>query len=155
MDFALSQEQQALVEAVTAIVARYDDDYWLGLDRSGTFPEAFYREMATGGWLGIAMPEDLGGAGLGVTEAALMMQAVADSGGGMAAASSIHINIFGPHAIVVFGNTEQQKTWLPPLIQGRERCCFGVTEPDAGLDTGRITTRAEQTNTGYSVTGRK
>jgi len=155
MDFALSEDQQAIVDAVSAIVADHNDDYWLECDRTGAFPDGFYRAMAEDGWLGIAMPEELGGAGLGVTEAALMMQTVADSGGGMAAASAIHINIFGPHAIVVFGSDEQQKAWLPPLIQGEERCCFGVTEPDAGLDTRSITTRAERTESGYLISGRK
>ena len=155
MDFSLSDDQIAIRDAVSAIVANFDDDYWLACDGTGTFPADFYNAMAEGSWLGIAMPQTHGGAGLGVAEAALMMQAVADSGGGMTAASAIHINIFGPHPIVVFGTEEQQRTWLPPLIAGQERCCFGVTEPDAGLDTGRITTKAEPTATGYVVHGRK
>lgn len=155
MDFALSEDQVAVRDAVTAIVGGFDDDYWLTCDREHAFPKAFYAAIAEGGWLGIAMPEQHGGAGLGVTEAAVMMQAVADSGGGMAAASAIHINIFGPHPIVVFGTPEQQERWLPPLIAGQERCCFGVTEPDAGLDTGRISTTAEPTNAGYVVRGKK
>ena len=155
MDFALNEEHAALQTAVRDIVDRFDDAYWLDLDRNGTFPHAFYQAMVDGGWLGIAMPEAYGGSGLGVMEAALMMQAVADSGGGMAAASSIHINIFGPHAIVVSGTQAQKERWLPALIKGEERCCFGVTEPDAGLDTGRIATRAERTDTGYLVHGRK
>ena len=155
MDFSLSHAQNAVVEAVGAVMNRFDDDYWLQADRNARFPEEFYLAIAEGGWLGIAMPEHLGGAGLGVSEAALMMQTVADSGGGMAAASSIHINIFGPHTIVVHGTPEQQETWLPPLIAGRERCCFGVTEPDAGLDTGAITTRAVPSGHGYRISGRK
>src|SRR3546814_16459495 len=95
-----------------------------------------------GGWLGIAMPEAVGGAGLGLTEAALMMERVANSAGAMAAASSIHINIFGLHPVVVFGTEAQQRRFLPPLIAGRARGCFGVTAPDAGLDTGRLKTMA-------------
>ena len=155
MDFALTQDQQAIVEAVGAIVRRFDDDYWLERDRTGTFPDAFYDAMMEGDWLGIAMPEEVGGAGLGVTEAALMMRTVADSAGGMAAASSIHMNIFGPHPIVVFGTPEQRSTWLPALIEGRNRTCFGVTEPDAGLETGNISTFAERSGNSYVINGRK
>jgi acyl-CoA dehydrogenase len=111
--------------------------------------------MAAAGWLGITMPEDLGGAGLGVTEAAVMMHAVSSSGGGQSAASSIHINLFGPHAIVVHGTPEQKKRWLTPLIKGEEKACFGVTEPDAGLDTTSIKTFARKVEGGYRVSGRK
>lgn len=155
MQFALTQDQQAIVDAVDAVVRRFDDDYWLERDRTGTFPDAFYEAMMEGGWLGIAMPEEVGGAGLGVTEAALMMRTVADSAGGMAAASSIHMNVFGPHPIVVFGSPEQRSAWLPALIEGRNRTCFGVTEPDAGLETGNISTFAERSGNGYLVNGRK
>ncbi len=155
MDFALTNDQLALVEAVANITKQFDDAYWLACDREASFPDAFYQAMVDGGWLGIAMPEELGGAGLGISEAALMMQTVAKGGGGISAASSIHINIFGPHAIVVFGNEEQRRAWLPPLIEGKQRCCFGVTEAGAGLDTGRITTRAERTAQGYLVHGSK
>ena len=98
--------------------------------------------MADGGWLGITTPESLGGAGLGVTEAAAMMQAVTSSGGGYSAASAIHINMFGPHSIVVHGTPGQRERWLPPLIRGDQKACFGVTEPDAGLDTTSLTTFA-------------
>lgn len=155
MKFDLTDDQNAIVSAVRAIVDDFGDDYWLDLDETGEFPEAFYQAMVDGGWLGIAMPEEAGGAGLGVTEAALMMMTVANSGGGMAAASSIHMNIFGPHPIVVFGTPEQRAEWLPALIQGRNKCCFGVTEPDAGLETGAITTTAEHSGNGYVITGRK
>ena len=155
MEFELSEDQTAIVNAVGQVVADFDDDYWLARDRDGAFPDAFHRAMADGGWLGIAMPEEVGGAGLGVTEAALMMMTVAGAGGAMAAASAIHMNIFGPHPIVVFGTDEQKKAWLAPLIRGEERTCFGVTEPNAGLDTGSIQTFAERTNAGYVVSGQK
>ena len=155
MDFALSDDQLAIVDGVGRTVAAFDDDYWLARDRDGAFPHAFHEAMAAGGWLGIALPEDYGGAGLGVTEAALMMAAVAASGGAMAAASSIHMNIFGPHAIVAHGSEAQKRRWLPPLIDGRSKICFAVTEPDAGLDTTRIATRAERDGTDYVVRGRK
>lgn len=155
MEFTLSDDQTAIVDAVSTIVSGFGDDYWLDLDTTGIFPDAFYEAMMSGGWLGIAMPENVGGAGLGVTEAALMMRTVADSAGGMAAASSIHMNVFGPHPIVVFGTPEQKAEWLPALIEGRNKCCFGVTEPDAGLETGNITTFAARRGDGYVINGRK
>ncbi|HEY9568665.1 MAG TPA: acyl-CoA dehydrogenase family protein [Thalassobaculum sp.] len=151
----LSDDQRAVVEAVGRIVDGFDDDYWRKADETAAFPHEFARAMADGGWLGIAMPEAVGGAGLGLTEAALMMERVANSAGAMAAASSIHINIFGLHPVVVFGTEAQQRRFLPPLIAGRERGCFGVTEPDAGLDTGRLKTMAVRDGDVYRITGRK
>lgn len=155
MDFDLTLDQHAIIEATGAVAAQFADDYWLELDTTGAFPDDFYQAMVDGGWLGIAMPEAVGGAGLGVTEAALMMRTIAGSGGGMAAASSIHMNIFGPHPIVVFGTDEQCEAWLPALIEGRNTCCFGVTEPDAGLDTGNISTFAARRGDTYEVSGSK
>ena len=155
MDFGLSPEQDALRDAVGRIVAGFDDTYWLTHDREGAFPHAFTKAVADGGWLGIAMPEEYGGAGLGVVDAALMMHTVAYSPGAQAAASSIHMNIFGPHPIVVHGTKEQKQRFLPPLISGQERACFGVTEPDAGLDTTRAKTRAERVQGGYQIHGQK
>lgn len=155
MDFGLSPEQEAIVDGVSAVCRGFGDDYWRACDDEARFPREFHRAMAEGGWLGITMPEDLGGAGLGVTEAALMMHTVARHGGGMAAASSIHINMFGPHPIVVHGTPEQKARWIPPLIAGTDQACFGVTEPNAGLDTTSITTFAAKVPGGYRVNGRK
>ena len=155
MDFGLTNDQQAIVDGVTATIGRFGDDYWLERDREGSFPHEFYQTVADGGWLGIAMPEEFGGAGLGVTEAALMMAAIAGSGGAMAAASSVHMNIFGPHAIVKHGSDTQKARWLPGLIDGSYKVCFAVTEPDAGLDTTRIKTRAERDGDDYIVHGQK
>ena len=154
MDFALTDNQRAVVDGVGQALTQFDDDYWLACDRDAAFPRDFVQAMADGGWLGITMPEELGGSALGVTEAALMMREVAKAGG-MTAASAIHINMFGPHAIVVHGTPDQKSRWLAPLIRGEETCCFGVTEPDAGLDTSRITTRAQATGGGFLVTGKK
>ncbi len=151
----LSDDQKTIVAAVEKVCRQFGDDYWLGLDKSAEFPREFHSAMAEGGWLGITMPEAQGGAGMGVTEAALMMNTVAKFGGGMAAASTIHINLFGPHPIVVFGTEEQKDRWLPPLIAGTDQTCFGVTEPDAGLDTTRISTLAKKVDGGYLVNGRK
>ena len=155
MDFSLTTEQQTICDEVHKACAVFDDDYWLERDRTGEFPVDFHRAMAQGGWLGITMPEEFGGAGLGATEAVLMMHAVANSSGAMSAASAIHINIFGPHPIVVFGSEEQKQRWLPGLIQGTTQSCFGVTEPDAGLNTTSIKTRAVRTDKGYQIDGRK
>jgi acyl-CoA dehydrogenase len=153
--FELTQDQQAIVDAVGRICAAYDDSYWLARDADGVFPEAFVKDMAEGGWLGTAMPEAFGGAGLGVTEAALVMHTVARSGAGFSGASAIHINMFGPMPLVVFGTDEQKQKHLPPLIAGEARCCFGVTEPNAGLNTTHIETRAVRNGNGYIINGRK
>jgi acyl-CoA dehydrogenase len=148
-------ERNAIREGVHAVVSRFDDEYWLTRDEDGKFPHEFHRAMAEAGWLGITMPEEYGGAGLGVTEAAIMMHEVASHGGGMAAASTVHINLFGPHPIVVKGTPEQKARWVPQLVSGNDQCCFGFTEPDAGLNTTRIKTFAEKVKGGYLVRGQK
>jgi acyl-CoA dehydrogenase len=148
-------ERNAIREGVRAVVSRFDDEYWLARDEDGKFPHEFHRAMADAGWLGITMPEQYGGSGLGVTEAAIMMHEVASHGGGMAAASTVHINLFGPHPIVVKGTPEQKARWVPRLIAGTDQCCFGFTEPDAGLNTTRIKTFAEKVKDGYIVRGQK
>ena len=150
-----SEDLDSLREGVRAVVRRFDDDYWLARDEDGEFPFAFHKAMAEAGWLGITMPEEYGGSGLGVTEAAVMMHEVASHGGGMTAASSVHINLFGPHPIVVHGTPEQKARWLPRLVAGEDQCCFGFTEPDAGLNSTRIKTFAEKVDGGYVVTGQK
>ncbi|MBV9734878.1 MAG: acyl-CoA/acyl-ACP dehydrogenase [Acidisphaera sp.] len=155
MDFALTEAQQAVQEAVARICAEFGDDYWLRRDREGGFPTELHQALARGGWLGICMPEEYGGAGLGVVEAALMMQAVAQSGAGFSGASAVHMNIFGLQPVVVFGSDEQKRRMLPPLIAGRERACFAVTEPNAGLDTTKLRTRAERHGEHYVINGQK
>lgn len=155
MEMTLSDEQLAIEESVGRICAAFDDDYWSRCDTEARFPMEFYEAIAKGGWLGITMPESVGGAGLGVTEAAIMMQVISGSGGGYAAASSIHMNLFGPHAIVVHGTPEQKQRFLAPLVSGEQKACFGVTEPDAGLDTTSIKTFARKVDGGYRVSGRK
>jgi acyl-CoA dehydrogenase len=153
--FWLSDEQEAIREGVTRVCSAYRDDYWLKTDDTGIFPEDFVRDMAAGGWLGVAMPESVGGAGLGLTEAAIVMQTVAQSGAGFSGASSIHLNIFGPMPLVKFGTDAQRKTLLPRIIAGEDKMCFAVTEPNSGLDTSSLETKAERTNDGYLINGRK
>ncbi|HZH57462.1 acyl-CoA dehydrogenase family protein [Yanghanlia caeni] len=155
MSFIRSEEHKALVAGVEDLCARYDDDYWLARDKDGAFPHDFHRDLAQAGWLGIAMPEEYGGAGLGMTEAALMMHTISRSGAGFTGASAVHMNIFGLNPVVVFGNDEQRQRALPPLIAGDQKACFAVTEPDAGLDTTKLTTRAELKGDRYVVHGRK
>src|SRR5207244_5653845 len=155
MTFALTAEQLEIREAVARLCQRFGDDYWLKKDSEGGFPHEFHQAMAEAGWLGVAMPEAYGGSGLGITEAALVMQAVAQSGAGFSGASAVHMNIFGLHPVVVFGSDEQKRRFLPPLIAGREKACFAVTEPDVGLDTTHLKTRAVREGNGYVITGRK
>lgn len=153
--FWLSDEQQAIVESVTRLCAGFDADYWRRTDETGEFPETFVAAMAAGGWLGAAMPTELGGAGLGLTEAALVMQAVAQSGAGFSGASAVHLNIFGPMPIAKFGSEELKRRAIPRLISGEDKICIGITEPDSGLDTTSLTTKAVRTNDGYVISGRK
>ena len=155
MDFELTEAQQALADAVTKLCSPFDAAYWRKCDQEGQFPEAFVQAVAEGGWLGIAMPEAYGGSGQGITEAALFAHAVARSGAGMSGASAVHINLFGPHPVVVFGTEAQKEAVLPPLIAGKDRVCFGVTEPDAGLNTTALKTRAVPVPGGYRITGQK
>jgi acyl-CoA dehydrogenase len=155
MDFSTNSDHEAIRRGVADVVRRFGDDYWLQRDEDGRFPTEFHRAMADGGWLGLTMPEEYGGAGLGVTEAMCMMHEVASFGGGMAAASTVHINLFGPHPIVVFGTDDQKRRWVPALIAGSDQVCFGVTEPDAGLNTTAIKTFAQRTSNGYQVRGQK
>ena len=155
MSFNYNETQLSIIDSVQNIMKNFDDDYWLECDQKSIFPHKFYDEIADGGWLGICMPKEFGGSALGITEASIFMQKVSETGGGMAAASSIHINIFGPHPIVVHGNNEQKNKWLPSLINGKEKTCFGVTEPDSGLDTGKLKTFAKKINNGYLINGQK
>ena len=142
-------------EAVAKICTRFPEDYWRARDRDGAFPHELHKALAADGWLGIAMPEAYGGSGLGITEAALMMQTIAESGAGMAGASAVHMNIFGLNPVVVFGAEEQKRRMLPPLIAGADKACFAVTEPNAGLDTTRLTTRAVRRGDHYVLNGAK
>lgn len=141
--------------AVEKICTRFDADYWLERDRDGGFPEKFYRAIADDGWLGICIPEAHGGSGLGVSEAAVMMQAITASGAGLSGASAVHMNIFGLNPVVVYGTTEQKRRMLPPIVAGKEKACFAVTEPNAGLETARLQTRAERRGEGYIINGAK
>jgi acyl-CoA dehydrogenase len=153
--FWLTEEQEAIRDSVLRLCAGFDAEYWRLTDERGQFPEEFVATMAQAGWLGAAMPQELGGSGLGLTEAAIAMQAVTESGAGFTGASALHLNIFGPMPLAKFGNDEQKQRLIPRLISGEDKLCIGITEPDAGLDTTSLTTRAERTNDGWVISGRK
>ena len=155
MDFELTEDQALIREAVAALMKRFDDRYWMEKDQEHEFPAEFYAAMADGGWLGVTIPEQYGGHGLGITEATLVLEEVARSGGGMNAASAIHLSIFGMHPVVVHGSDELKRRTLPRIATGDLHVCFGVTEPGAGLDTSRITTFARRDGDAYVVNGRK
>ncbi len=155
MDFALTDNQQSIRDAVGKICARFDDAYWRKRDSDGGFPADFHEALAQAGWLGICIPEAYGGAGLGIVEAAIMMRAIAESGAGMSGASAIHMNVFGLNPVVVFGDDAQRARMLPGIVDGTQRACFAVTEPNTGLNTTQLRTRAERRGDKYIVNGQK
>ncbi|OIH85229.1 acyl-CoA dehydrogenase [Arthrobacter sp. UCD-GKA] len=155
MDFALTEDQQTIKEAVAKLASKFDDQYWMEKDLNHEFPSEFYKAFADGGWLGITTPEEYGGHGFGITEASILLEEVAASGGGMNAASSMHLSIFGMHPVIVHGSEEMKRETLPRIVNGDLHVCFGVTEPEAGLDTTRITTFAKRDGDDYIVSGRK
>lgn len=140
---------------VAELCSRYDDNYWAACDSEHRFPWNFYRDMAAGGWIGIAIPEEYGGGGRGIVEAAAVLEEVAASGAAMNGASALHMSIFGMQPVIRHGSDEMRSRFLPSVADGSLHVAFGVTEPDAGTDTSRITTRAERHGDHYLVTGRK
>ena len=155
MEFSNNPEHDTIREAIGRVCADFGDDYWLARDRDGGFPHELYNALAGGGWLGICMPQEYGGSGMGITEATVMMTAIARSGAGLSGASAVHMNIFGLQPVVVFGTDAQKRRMLPPLIAGKEKACFAVTEPNTGLNTTQLKTRAERCGDHYILSGQK
>lgn len=155
MNFELSEDQRLIRKSVAELCRRFDDRYWMAKDQAHEFPSEFYQAIAAGSWLGLAIPEEYGGHGLGITEATILAEEVARSGGAMNAATAIHLSIFGMHPVVVHGSEELKRRTLPRIASGDTHVCFGVTEPGAGLDTTRITTFAKREGDHYVVNGRK
>jgi acyl-CoA dehydrogenase len=155
MNFDWTPEQLALRDGVARICERFDDEYWLRKDNEGGFPVELHRALADAGFLGICVPEAYGGSGLGITEASLMMQTISASGAGMSGASAVHMNIFGLSPVVLFGTEAQKTRMLPPLVRGDEKACFAVTEPNTGLNTTQLKTRAVRHGDDYLVHGEK
>jgi acyl-CoA dehydrogenase len=155
VDFELTEDQSIIRKAVAELAARFDDQYWLEKDSAHEFPAEFYNAFAQAGWLGITTPEEYGGHGFGITEASIVIEEVSASGGGMNAASAVHLSIFGLHPVIVHGSEDLKRRNLPRIVTGDLHACFGVTEPGAGLDTTRITTFARRDGDHYVVNGRK
>lgn len=155
MDFSWTTEQQQIRESVLKLCARFDDQYWLARDADGQFPEEFCRALADAGWVGIAVPEAYGGSGLGTTEAAIVVQAISESGAANSGVSAIAIGLFGLKPLLAYGTEEQKRNWLPRIVQRQDIACFGVTEPNTGHDTTRLKTRAERRGEHYYVSGEK
>ncbi len=155
MDFEPTEDQAIIRKAVAELAARFDDQYWMEKDLAHEFPAEFYQAFAGAGWLGITTPEKYGGHGFGITEASIVIEEVAASGGGMNAASAVHLSIFGLHPVIVHGSEDLKQRNLPRIVTGDLHACFGVTEPGAGLDTTKITTFARRDGDHYVVNGRK
>lgn len=155
MDFSTTETHPEIREAIRAVCAPFDNQYWRQKDKEGTFPEDFYRAIADGGWLGIAAPESYGGSDLGMTGALAMLQTIAESGAGMNGGTSVKINIFGLNPVIKFGNEEQKARIIPAIISGKEKTCFAITEPDVGLNTTQLKTRAQRDGDHYIVSGAK
>ena len=155
MNFSLTEQQESIRTAIARICAQFGDDYWLAKDRDGGFPEELHQALARDGWLGICIPPEYGGAGLGITEATVMMQAISASGAGMSGASAVHLNIFGLNPVVRLGTEAQKQRMLPPLVRGEQKACFAVTEPNTGLNTTQLKTRAERRDGRYVLNGAK
>ena len=153
MDFSLTDEQREIEDAIGAICDRFDDNYWYKADKEKRFPQEFVDALVASGWMGVTIPEEYGGSGLGITEASIILKRIGRLG--LAAVSSVHINLFGPHPVIVAGTPEQKARMLPPLIDGKDRTTFGVTEPSVGLDTLRIKTFAVRKGDRYIVNGQK
>ncbi|QSS52969.1 acyl-CoA dehydrogenase [Histoplasma capsulatum var. duboisii H88] len=150
-----TESQRIIRESIAKICSKFPDEYWLNAEESRRYPLDFQAALAKDGWLGICMPAEYGGSQLGISEAAVMMQTISESGAGMAGASSVHMNIFGLEPVVKFGNAEQKRRFLIPLVQGRERACFGVTEPNTGHDTLKLRSMATRNCEHYILKGSK
>ena len=155
MSLNFTPEQQQIKNSVMKLCEQFGDQYWLDRDSDGKFPEDFCQAMTKEGWMGIAMPEEYGGSGLGIADAAAMVQGITESGCGNAGFAALAIGIFGLNPVVVFGTDDQKRKWLPPVIRRDDIACFAVTEPNTGLDTTRLTTRAVDKGDYYLVNGEK
>ncbi len=155
MDFALTESQELIKKEVAALARSFSLDYWLEKDNKAEYPNDFVKAFADNGWLGLMVPEAYGGAGLGVTEAAIMLHEICASGAGTSGASPIHFYVFPPTPVIKFGTEEMKRRELPTICSGESILAFGVTEPNAGTDTSRIQTRAEKKGSRYIVNGRK
>lgn len=150
-----TSEQLTVREAISKICSNFPDEYWARHDESGEYPHELHAALAKDGWIGIALPEELGGAGLGISEATMMLHTISESGAGIAGAQSIHANVYATQPVVKFATPEQRQRMLPRLIGGEWRACFAVTEPDTGLETLKLRTLAVRDGEYYKISGQK
>ncbi|MDP1795424.1 MAG: acyl-CoA dehydrogenase family protein, partial [Acidimicrobiales bacterium] len=155
MDFTAQETHEAVREGVRRVCSKFDDAYWRNCDANHEFPWAFYDALAEGGWVGLAIPEEYGGGGQGITEASILLEEIAASGAAMNGCSAVHLSIFGMNPVVKHGSDAMKAKYLPDVVDGSLHVAFGVTEPDAGTDTTSITTSAKRTDGGYLIRGRK
>ncbi|PGH23615.1 hypothetical protein AJ80_02396 [Polytolypa hystricis UAMH7299] len=156
MDMSCFTPEQLMVrDSISKICANFPDEYWAERDETGEYPHELHGALAKDGWIGIALPENLGGAGLGISEATMMLQTIAQSGAGLAGAQSIHANVYATQPVAKFATEEQRKTMLSGIISGEYRTCFGVTEPNTGLDTLKLRTEAVKEGDSYRISGQK
>lgn len=155
MDFSLNEDQLSIQKAAREISSAFDDAYWAKCDAEHEFPWDFYNAFAQGGWIGLSIPEQYGGGGQGITEAALLLEEIAASGAGMNGCSPMHLSIFGMNCVTQAGSESLREEILPGVASGELHICFGVTEPDAGTDTTRISTVARRDGDDYLISGRK
>lgn len=150
-----TSDLETIRTATRELAATFDYDYWLDCDNNHTYPWEFVNTFAEGGYLGAMIPEEYGGLGLGLQEAAVMMEEISQSGGGMSGGSAIHFYVFPPAPIVRYGSEEMKKKYLPQVARGELLTAFGITEPTAGVDTSRIKTRAKKVDGGWVINGQK
>ena len=155
MDFALTEAQEHIRREARALAGRFDDAYWRECDKEHRFPWEFYQAFADAGWLGIAIPPEYGGAGLGITEASLLLEEVAASGAAMNGATALHLTIFGLNPVVKHGSEDLKRRTMPDAAAGKLHVAFGVTEPNAGSDTPSITTFARRDGDQFIIRGQK
>ena len=155
MDFGLGELQQTVRRETLALATTFGLDYWREHDRDEAYPWEFDKAFADAGWLGVVIPEAYGGSGLGVTEAGLLLHSVGRSGAGTSGASAIHFYIFPLTPVIRHGSEHMKRSYLPLAARGKLLCAFGVTEPTAGTDTSRISTRAERRAHSWIVNGQK
>src|ERR671933_541704 len=153
MDFELTEQQDALRREVRELAGRFGDEYWAERDERHEFPWEFYNAFAEGGWLGIAIPEEYGGGGLGIVEASLLLEEVAASGAAMNGCSAMHLTIFGLNPVVKHGNEALRKAVLPAAARGELHVCWGVTDPTPGPDPPPTKPSARRDGDGYVING--
>jgi acyl-CoA dehydrogenase len=153
VDFGRTDEQESIRSAVRSLCAQFPDEYWRELDRASEYPDRFVRALTEAGWLAALIPTEYGGAGLGIAEAALIIEEINASGGNAAVA---HAQMYTMGTLLRHGNAEQKRRYLPRLAKGELRLqAFGVTEPEAGSETARIKTAATKRGDRYVISGKK